>query len=84
MSKAVYAEAIDAVHAEATKTTKQYGDFASMHEALGVLQEEVAEFFDAVRLSQSHPGRPEKLRAEAIQIGAIALRIIEQADRVTR
>lgn len=79
-----YSAAIDATVAEANAAQEKYGDFASMHEAYGVLAEEVDEFFDAVRMRQRLPDRPRMLRAEAIQIAAVALRIAEQAERVTR
>lgn len=77
----------EAEHAEAV-----FGDFASMHEAYGVLAEEVAELFEAVRTKQTGercPGSPawersDRIRAEAIQVAAVALRIAEQAHRVTR
>lgn len=62
----------------------RYGDFASMHEAFGVLAEEVAEFLDAVRLRQEDPTRSEKLRHEALDVAAVALRIAEQVERVKR
>ena len=71
--------------AEAKSTCLTYGDFSSMHEAYGVLAEEVAELFEAVRLrSDGTEIRGTKIAAEAIQIAAVALRIAEQAGRVTR
>lgn len=69
---------------EAVKAQGVYGDFASMHEAYGVLAEEVAELFDAVRMRQSDTRRASAIEAEAIQLAAVALRIAEQAGRVTR
>ncbi len=79
-----YEAAIDAAREEADGAQGTYGDFASMHEAYGVLAEEVAELFDAIRMKQKQPVRPRLIRAEAIQIAAVALRIAEQAGRVTR
>lgn len=73
-----------AAYDEAQTAHDKYGDFASMHEAYGVLAEEVAELFDAVRVRQSDPTRGVCIRREAIQIAAVALRIAEQAGRVTR
>jgi hypothetical protein len=73
-----------AVYDEAEGAQARFGDFASMHEAYGVLQEEVDEFFAAVKLQQGHPDRAHRCRAEAIQVAAVALRIVEQAFRVTR
>ena len=62
---------------------------------LAVLAEEVAELFEAVRMrhgqfkdgrDDAHPflRRQDCIRAEAIQVAAVALRIAEQAGRVTR
>ncbi len=71
------------VRDEAESAQKKYGDFASMHEAYGVLAEEVAELFEAVRLRQGGT-RGERIRAEAIQVATVAMRMAEQAMRVTR
>lgn len=62
----------------------RYGDFTSMHEAHGVLAEEVAELSEAVRMKQSNPKRAEHIEKEAIDVAAVALRIAEQARRITR
>ena len=69
---------------EAEQAQYQYGDFASHHEAYGVLAEEVDELFDAIRLKQSDPTRAPSIDREAIQIAAVALRLAEQARRLTR
>jgi NTP pyrophosphatase (non-canonical NTP hydrolase) len=76
--------ATEAAKDEAELAQEKYGDFASMHEAYGVLAEEVAELFDAIRIKQLQPTRPRLIRAEAIQVAAVALRIAEQASRVLR
>lgn len=78
------AEVDAAVRAEVERCGALYGDFASMHEAYGVLAEEVLEFLLAVMLKQDHPGRPQRLEHEAVQIAAVAVRIAHQARRVTR
>jgi NTP pyrophosphatase (non-canonical NTP hydrolase) len=79
---------LDAVSEEAAQASSLYGDFASMHEAYGVLAEEVEELFDAVRMKQTRVdplnSRAENIRKEAIQVAAVALRIAEQAGRVMR
>jgi NTP pyrophosphatase (non-canonical NTP hydrolase) len=79
-------QTMGAIADEAERAQNTYGDFASMHEAYGVLAEEVAELFDAVRMKQSRTGvkRAEAIRLEAIQVAAVALRIADQAERVTR
>lgn len=71
------------IYDEAGMAQKTYGDFASMHEGYGVLAEEVAELFDAVRMK---PGadRARHIEREAIQVAAVAMRIAEQAARVLR
>ena len=83
--------AFTAVISEAMVAQERYGDFASMHEAYGVLAEEVAELFDGVRMQQdqSHAAPPWsaralRIRSEAIQVAAVAMRIAEQAGRVVR
>lgn len=53
--------------------------FASMHEAYGVLVEEVAEFFEEVRQKKSHRSGL-KLRREAVDIAVVALRIARGLD----
>ena len=76
--------AISAACAKAEEASAKYGDFASLHEAYGVLAEEVAEMLDVVRLQQSDRSRGLRARAEAIDIAAVALRIAESAMRLTR
>jgi NTP pyrophosphatase (non-canonical NTP hydrolase) len=72
------------IEREAAEAQSKYGDFASMHEAYGVLAEEVAELFDAVRLGQQHPNRGVEIQNEAIQVAAVALRIALQARSCKR
>ena len=69
---------------EASAAQSVYGNYASMHEAYGVLAEEVAELFDGVRMRQNDPERAKAIGREAIQVAAVALRIAAQADEVTR
>lgn len=67
---------IAAARDEATAASQRYGDFASSHEAYGVLAEEMAELLDAIRanalLSIGH---------EALQVAAVALRLSEVCSR---
>lgn len=72
------------IGAEASKADELFGDFSSAHEGYGVLAEEVAELFDAVRLKQSKADRWTMVEAEAIQVAAVALRIAEQAGAMWR
>jgi hypothetical protein len=73
-----------AVHDEAIRAMAKYGNFRSMHEGYGVLAEEVAELFEAVRLRQDNPTRGRCIRSEAIQVAAVALRIAAQALECSR
>jgi hypothetical protein len=78
------AEQITAVRQEAASAQESYGDFASMHEAFGVLWEEFEELGEAVRMRQGEGDRAHCIAHEAIQVAAVALRMAEQAKRVTR
>ncbi len=87
------ARTITIVVSEVARADGQYGDFASMHEGLGVLLEEFQELVDAIRMKQGTHGinklgrlmtRGECIREEAIQVAAVAIRIAAQAERVTR
>jgi len=79
-----FENAVDDARQEAARVEATYGDFSSMHEAYGVLAEEVDEFFRAVKMRQTDTQRPGMLRQEAIQIASTALRIAEQVHRVTK
>lgn len=59
--------------AEAEVATARYGPFRSTHEGYGVLAEETAELLDAIRANDL-----DAIRAEAIQVAAVALRLAEQ------
>ena len=84
---------LDLIVAEAMTAHDTYGPLASMHEGYGVLAEEVAELFEALRMGPNTHGvgkdgkmmsRGECIKAEAIQVAAVALRIAAQAEKVTR
>lgn len=53
----------------------KYGHFASTHEAMGVLWEEVAELIDAVRSNK----RADIIK-ESMQVAAVAFRLADQLD----
>lgn len=61
---------------EYVKASLHYGSFCSAHEGYAILLEEVEELWDAVKLKQSDLSRPEKMRKEATQIAAMALRFL--------
>ena len=76
--------AMGGAHDIATKAREKYGPFASMHEAYGVLAEEVAELFDAVRLRQDNDQRLLMIEREALDVAAVALRIAAEARGCAR
>lgn len=58
------------VSAEMSAAATRYGQFASSHEALGVLTEEYAELLEAIRANDMRA-----IRQEAVQIAAVAIRL---------
>jgi hypothetical protein len=69
-------QAIDAVRRELYTSTEKYGTFRTTHEAFGVLREEVDEFWDACKANNLV-----EMEAEAIQVAAMAIRLIIDARR---
>ena len=63
------------VRAEADRAAERYGNFTSTHEGLGVLTEEYHELVEAVRSN-----RMDRIRCEAMQIAAVALRLAESCE----
>ncbi len=63
------AETIDAMLDESANGRKWYGPYRSMHEAYGVLAEEMMELLDAI-----HDNNEVAARHEAMQIAAVAYR----------
>jgi hypothetical protein len=64
------------VLAELRRARSLYPAQASAHEGYAVLLEEMDELWDAIKLRQSHPGRNLAIRDEAIQVAAMAMRLI--------
>ncbi len=79
-----YRDMLRLVQKEAGDAHAKFGAFASMHEAYGVLIEEVDEMFEAIRLKQDVPQRGDRIEKEAVQVAAVALRIAMQARGNTR
>ena len=63
------------VEEELYAATSKFGAFASAHEGYAVLKEEVDELWDEVKKNQKVRS-VEKLRAEAKQVAAMALRFM--------
>ncbi len=64
------------VVAELHSSTQRYGQFNSTHEAYGVIKEEVDEMWDECKKNDLIA-----MRDEAIQVAAMALRFILDADK---
>ncbi len=74
--------AVDDVAAELAEARKNFSAFASAHEGFAILKEEVDELWDEVK--GRHPERDARMRAEAIQVGAMAVRFVEDVcDELT-
>ena len=65
-------ETVDEVDAEIFAARRKFHNFHSLHEGYGVLAEEVAELFGAVRANNI-----EAACLEAIQVAAMAIRFVE-------
>ncbi len=68
---------LDEVETECKRAIVLYERFHNAHEGFAVLLEEVDELWDAVKMKQSNPERNKKIREEAIQVAAMAIRLIK-------
>lgn len=59
------------VRHELFQATQEHGPFHSPHEGYGILAEEMAELLDALRANDL-----QQIRAEAIQVAAMAARLV--------
>lgn len=64
------------VRAEVNRANDIHGGYNSAHEAYAVLLEEVEEFWEEVRRKRSERD-PARMRAELVQVAAVAVRAIE-------
>lgn len=69
-------EALDHIAAEYIRASDTFPKFNNAHEGYAVLLEEVDELWDAVKLNQSYPDRLHQITGEAIQVAAMAMRIL--------
>ena len=65
--------AMSAIIAEYQRATELHGEMASAHEGFAVIKEEVDELWDEIKRKHR---KPEAMRKEAIQVGAMALRFL--------
>jgi hypothetical protein len=70
-------EALDIAELELHAATSTHGPFHNAHEGFAVLMEEVDELWDEVKKNPSlHPERLARIRVEAKQVAAMALRML--------
>ncbi len=67
-------DAIKAIIKEYGEATNQFGKFNSAHEGWAVLKEEVDELWEEIK---AKPRDHEGMHREAIQVGAMALRFLQ-------
>lgn len=67
---------LDRVRDEFAEASRRYGPFRNAHEGYAVLLEEVDELWDAVKMRQSNTQRDTIIRREAIQVAAMAVRLV--------
>lgn len=68
-----------AVEVELVAAVARYGDFASLHEGYAVLLEEADELFDEIKVKSADRDL-KKVRAEALQVAAMALKLAHKAQ----
>lgn len=68
-------EALRQIENEFLRASELYPNFHSNHEAYAVIKEEVDELWDAIKKSKEVIGN-KQIRQELIQIGAMALRYL--------
>lgn len=71
-----YEQFMAQVMVELGGATVTFPPMVSAHEGFAILKEEVDELWDAVRMKQYDPKRPDAIRAEAVQVAAMALRFL--------
>lgn len=69
-------KALDDVMSEYTRAGRKFAPFNSAHEGYAILAEEVDELWDEVR-GHDGPERQKRMREEAVQVAAMALRFIQ-------
>ena len=65
---------------EADLGEREHGPFNSLHEGMAVLWEEFEELKVEVFRGNTEPRNPRAIRAEAIQVAAVALKIARMVD----
>ena len=64
------------IRREFISATSKFGSFHNAHEGYAVLLEEVDELWENVKLNQKNKDRNRLIKEEAIQVAAMAIRLI--------
>ena len=72
-------DTIQSILAEFKKAESKFPEFRSEHEGYGVLLEEVDELWDEIK-NNKRPGAKERMKEEAAQVAAMALKFIVMLD----
>ena len=72
---------LDSIYTEYRRAIFLFPPFHSAHEGYAVLLEEVDELWDEIK-GNKKPGAYERMRKEAIQVGAMALRFLVMLDEM--
>ena len=73
--------AVDETTEELRRARAKFPVFVSAHEGFAILKEEVDELWDEVK--GHHPERMKRMREEAVQVAAMAIRFIEDVCGAT-
>ncbi len=76
-------KALTEIYLEYLRATSQFPQFASPHEGYAVLLEEVDELWDEIK-NNKKPGAQERMRKEATQVAAMAMKFLMMLDEVQR
>lgn len=66
----------DEIQAELDRARDKFPDFNSAHEGYAILLEEVEELWAEIKINQRVPLRDERIRSEAVQVAAMAMRFL--------
>jgi len=81
MDEAYMLAIVELVKKEFHFATKKFDKFNSEHEGWAVIKEEMDELWEAVRLKQSNPERKDRMKDEAIQVAAMAIRFVHDCHK---
>ncbi len=76
-------KALTEIYLEYLRATSQFPQFASPHEGYAVLLEEVDELWDEIK-NNKKPGAQERMRKEATQVAAMAMKFLMMLDELQR